>query len=121
MEERAGTSVYIVADATLAGSEHKIEAAEARAPTRTRPAQGAINIESGYTDEDEPVAEETAEEDEAESETASEDASEEKGDGQRRRKRRRRRGRRAEGEAREDGDAAQAAGGRLYTSPSPRD
>ncbi|MEQ8612079.1 MAG: Rne/Rng family ribonuclease [Parvibaculum sp.] len=110
VEERYGTSVYIVADATLAGSEHKIEAAEARAPTRTRPAQGAINIESGYTDEDEPVAEETAEEDEAEAETASEDASEEKGDGQRRRKRRRRRGRRAEGEAREDGDAAQASG-----------
>ncbi|MEQ8328347.1 MAG: Rne/Rng family ribonuclease [Parvibaculum sp.] len=110
VEERYGTSVYIVADATLAGSDHKIEAAEARAPTRTRPAQGAINIESGYTDEDEPVAEETAEEDEAEAETASEDASEEKGDGQRRRKRRRRRGRRAEGEAREDGDAAQASG-----------
>ncbi len=60
MEERYGTSVYIVADATLAGSEHKIEAAEARAPTRTRPAQGAINIESGYTDEDEPVAGGTA-------------------------------------------------------------
>ncbi|MEP0708014.1 MAG: ribonuclease E/G [Parvibaculum sp.] len=110
VEERYGTSVYIVADATLAGSEHKIEAAEARAPTRTRPAQGAINIESGYTDEDEPAVEETAEEDEAEAETASEDASEEKGDGQRRRKRRRRRGRRAEGEAREDGDAAQASG-----------
>ncbi|MBO6634107.1 ribonuclease E/G [Parvibaculum sp.] len=112
VEERYGTSVYIVADATLAGSEHKIEPAEARAPTRTRPAQGAINIESGYADEDEPAVEETAEEDEEEAETASQDASEEKGDGQRRRKRRRRRGRRgAEGDAREESDAAQASRG----------
>src|SRR5690606_19394147 len=111
-EERYGTSVYIVADATLAGSEHKIEAAEARAPTRARPAQGAINIESGYADDDaEPVAEEIVEDDEEESEAAGRDASEEKGDGQRRRKRRRRRGRRGEGEAREDGETTTQASG----------
>ncbi|MFN4230151.1 ribonuclease E/G [Parvibaculum sp.] len=89
VEERYGTSVYIEADATLAGSEHKIETAEARALTRTRPALGAINVESGYTEEEEePVVEETSDEDETE-ETAS-DAGEDKGDGQRRRKRRRR-------------------------------
>ncbi len=89
VEERYGTSVYIEADATLAGSEHKIETAEARALTRTRPAQGAINVESGYAEEEEePVVEETSDEDETE-ETAS-DAGEDKGDGQRRRKRRRR-------------------------------
>ncbi|MBO6667475.1 ribonuclease E/G [Parvibaculum sp.] len=89
VEERYGTSVYIEADATLAGSEHKIETAEARALTRTRPALGAINVESGYTEEEEePVVEETSDEDETE-ETAS-DVGEDKGDGQRRRKRRRR-------------------------------
>lgn len=112
VEERYGASVYIVVDTTLAGSEHKIEPAEARAPTRQRPSQSAINIESGYTDEDEPAVEETAEEEDGEeAEAAGQDTSEEKGDGQRRRKRRRRRGRRdTEGEAREEGTAVQASG-----------
>ncbi len=52
IEERYGTSVYVEADATLKGSEHRIELAEARALTRTRPAQGAINIETAYTGEE---------------------------------------------------------------------
>ncbi len=52
IEERYGTSVYIEADATLAGSEHKVEAAEARALTRTRPSASAISIESGYAGDD---------------------------------------------------------------------
>ncbi|ABS64883.1 ribonuclease, Rne/Rng family [Parvibaculum lavamentivorans DS-1] len=115
VEERYGTSVYIEADATLTGSEHRIEPAEARALTRTRPAQGAINIESGYADEeDEPVIAETEDEadDEAEAAEASGDSADRnradnaEGDGQRRRKRRRRKrkpdGERAEGETQQD-------------------
>ena len=104
VEERYGTSVYVEADATLAGSAHKIEPAEARALTRTRPAQGAINIESGYAEDEEPdVAEvEDVEDEEDESETSARDGAdngEDKGaDGQRRRRRRRRRGGKRNGE-----------------------
>ncbi|MEP5665658.1 Rne/Rng family ribonuclease [Parvibaculum sp.] len=107
VEERYGASVFIEADATLAGSEHKIETAEARALTRTRPAQGAINIESGYTEEDEPAVTETApDEDEADETNADAEAGDGKDDGQRRRKRRRRK-RRPAGE----GDTPREANG----------
>jgi len=108
VEERYGTSVFIEADATLAGSEHKIETAEARALTRTRPAQGAINVESGYAEEDEPAVTETAaDEDETNGETnADAEAGDGKSDGQTRRKRRRRK-RRPAGE----GDAPREANG----------
>ncbi|MFN3934100.1 ribonuclease E/G [Parvibaculum sp.] len=121
VEERYGVSVYVEADATLAGSDHKIEPAEARALTRTRPAQGAINAESGYAEEEEPAAaeaeEETDDEEEEESESSARSSSDEKGDergdGQRRRRRRRRRGgkRNGEAEARGDGEAHEHADG----------
>ncbi|MEW6090453.1 MAG: ribonuclease E/G [Pseudomonadota bacterium] len=121
VEERYGVSVYVEADATLAGSDHKIEPAEARALTRTRPAQGAINAESGYAEEEEPAAaeaeEETDDEEEEESESSARSSSDEKGDergdGQRRRRRRRRRGgkRNGEVEARGDGEAHEHAEG----------
>ena len=117
VEERYGTSVYVEADATLAGSAHKIEPAEARALTRTRPAQGAINIESGYAEEEEPeVAEvEDVEDEEDESETSARDGAdngEDKGgDGQRRRRRRRRRGGKRNGEADARGETEAAAEG----------
>ncbi|MBX3492480.1 MAG: ribonuclease E/G [Parvibaculum sp.] len=112
IEERYGVSVYIEADATLTGSDHRIEQAEARALTRTRPAQGAINIESGYAAEDDDVAD-AVDEDEAEDEaeetqaTAPKRGSSEDGEGQRRRKRRRRR--RKPGEEREAGGENEAA------------
>ena len=121
VEERYGVSVYVEADATLAGSDHKIEPAEARALTRTRPAQGAINAESGYAEEEEPAAaeaeEETDDEEEEESESSarsfSDEKGDERGDGQRRRRRRRRRGgkRNGEAEARGDGEAHEHAEG----------
>ncbi|MGB5947931.1 MAG: ribonuclease E/G, partial [Parvibaculum sp.] len=99
IEERYGTSIYIEADHLLKGSEHRIEVAEARALTRARPAQGAINIETAFTEE-EPVVEEVAEEAEeaAEAETHARKGEEEHEDGGRRRRRRRRRrgGRRGE-------------------------
>ncbi|MEQ8266789.1 MAG: ribonuclease E/G [Parvibaculum sp.] len=107
VEERYGTSVYIEADATLTGSDHRIEAAEARALTRTRPSAGAISIESGYED-DESVADEPeeAEEEDAEEvrgEARGETDGESKEDGQRRRRRRRRKRKPGtEGEARSD-------------------
>ncbi|MBC7102944.1 MAG: Rne/Rng family ribonuclease, partial [Parvibaculum sp.] len=106
VEERYGTSVFIEADATLAGSDHKIEQAEARALTRTRPAQGAINIESGYTEEEEEPAVGEIDEEEAEETGADAKAGDGKGDGQPRRKRRRRK-RRPAGE----GDTAREANG----------
>jgi len=43
VEERYGVSIYIESDHDLKGSDHRIEPAEARARTRTRPAVGAIN------------------------------------------------------------------------------
>ena len=99
IEERYGTSIYIEADHLLKGSEHRIEVAEARALTRARPAQGAINIETAFTEE-EPVVEEVAEEAEeaAEAETHAHKGEDEHEDGGRRRRRRRRRrgGRRGE-------------------------
>jgi len=106
VEERYGTSVFIEADATLAGSDHKIEPAEARALTRTRPAQGAINIESGYTEEEEEPAVEEIDEEESEETGADAKAGDGKEDGQPRRKRRRRK-RRPAGE----GDTAREANG----------
>lgn len=106
VEERYGTSVFIEADATLAGSDHKIEPAEARALTRTRPAQGAINIESGYTEEEEEPAVEEIDEEESEETCADAKAGDGKEDGQPRRKRRRRK-RRPAGE----GDTAREANG----------
>ncbi|MDP2125471.1 MAG: Rne/Rng family ribonuclease [Parvibaculum sp.] len=120
IEDRYGVSVYIEADAALTGSDHRIEQAEARALTRTRPAQGAISIESGYTAEDEDIVDAVDEdEDEAEDEQTADAAptrgaaEEADGDGQRKRKRRRRRRKpgeereaRGENEAAADGDAA---------------
>ncbi|PKQ04412.1 MAG: ribonuclease E/G, partial [Alphaproteobacteria bacterium HGW-Alphaproteobacteria-11] len=112
IEERYGVSVYIEADATLTGSDHRIEQAEARALTRTRPAQGAINIESGYAAEDDDVVD-AVDEDDAEDEAqetqeaAPARGSSEDGEGQRRRKRRRRR--RKPGEEREAGSENEAA------------
>ncbi|MFN4355654.1 Rne/Rng family ribonuclease [Parvibaculum sp.] len=111
VEERYGVSVYVEADPTLAGSDHKVELAEARALTRTRPAQGAINAESGYSDEEEPEAaeiedesDEEEEESEASTRSAPEDKNDERGDGQRRRKRRRRRGGKRNGETEARGE-----------------
>jgi ribonuclease E len=95
IEERYGTSVYIEADPTLKGSEHRVEQAEARALTRTRPAAGAVNIENTYNDEEEDLVVEEAideEEDQDETgETAPAQARETRGDEQGPRKRRRRR------------------------------
>jgi ribonuclease E len=118
IEERYGTSVYIEADHTLKGSEHRIEQAEARALTRTRPAIGAINIESAYNEEEEPVVEDAIdEEDEEEAEEAAPAQArdgrgeardtEARGDEQGPRKRRRRR-RKKRGE--EGGEAGSPAG-----------
>ena len=110
VEERYGVSVYVEADATLAGSDHKVEPAEARALTRTRPAQGAINVESGYAEEDEPAVADVEDEDDEEEESeasarsTSDEKSDERGDGQRRRKRRRRRGGKRNGEAEARGE-----------------
>ncbi len=112
IEERYGTSVYVEADASLKGSEHRVEHAEARALTRTRPAIGAINIETAYTEEPEPVIEEpVVEEDEEEEEEASAQPRERRGDegeeeGPRRKRRRRRR--RGGGRRDEEGTEAQA-------------
>ncbi|MDO8838194.1 MAG: ribonuclease E/G [Parvibaculum sp.] len=108
IEDRYGVSVYIEADTTLTGSDHRIEQAEARALTRTRPALGAINIESGYMAEDEDIVD-AVEEDEAEAEDEAEQTAEavstrgasEEGDGDGQRKRKRRRRRRKPGEERE--------------------
>ncbi len=116
VEERYGVSVYVEADATLAGSDHKVEQAEARALTRTRPAQGAINVESGYTEEEEPAVAEDDGDEEEESEAAaqggSDDKSDDRGDGQRRRRRRRRRGgkRNGEAETRDENEPREASG-----------
>jgi ribonuclease E len=118
VEERYGVSVYVEADATLAGSDHKVEQAEARALTRTRPAQGAINVESGYTEEEEPAVAEAEddgdeeEESEAAAQGGSDDKSDDRGDGQRRRRRRRRRGgkRNGEAETRDENEPREASG-----------
>ncbi|MCE9650388.1 MAG: Rne/Rng family ribonuclease [Parvibaculum sp.] len=104
IEERYGTSVYIEADPTLKGSEHRVEQAEARALTRTRPAAGAINIENTYSDEEEDLVVEDAIDEEEDDEEAAEAApaqaretrggegrGEARGDEQGPRKRRRRR------------------------------
>ncbi|HEY4343799.1 MAG TPA: ribonuclease E/G [Parvibaculum sp.] len=68
IEERYGMSVYIEADHTLKGSEHRIEQAEARALTRTRPAAGAINIENTYNEEEDLVVEDVIDEEDEEEE-----------------------------------------------------
>ena len=114
IEDRYGVSLYIEADATLTGSDHRIEQAEARALTRTRPAQGAINIESGYAADDEDVVdavEEDEDEDEAEqtSEAVSTRAASDEGDGEGQRKRKRRRRRRKPGEERGAGAESETA------------
>ncbi|KAB7740526.1 Rne/Rng family ribonuclease [Parvibaculum sedimenti] len=112
IEERYGTSVYVEADASLKGSDHRVEHAEARALTRTRPAIGAINIETAYTEEPEPVIEEpVVEEDEEEEEEASAQPRErrgEEGDEEGPRRKRRRRRRRGGGRRDEEGTEAQA-------------
>ena len=123
IEDRYGLSVYIEADATLKGSDHRIEQAEGRALTRTRPAVGAINIESAYTEEDEPVIEEPSDdEDEDTNETASDAKSDARGggdaDGPRKRRRRRRRkpgSDNASGTSSEDGDEQDDADAKAET------
>tara|TARA_R110002074_G_scaffold276809_3_gene448192 strand:+ start:5604 stop:8348 length:2745 start_codon:yes stop_codon:yes gene_type:complete len=121
IEERYGLSVYIEADASLKGSDHRIEQADARALTRTRPAAGAINIESTYADEEDPIVEDVIDEDEdeddAEEATASEprqaraprEGREPRGDDDQPRKRRRRR-RRKKGEEGAEDSASSAEG-----------
>lgn len=118
IEQRYGLSVYIEADASLKGSDHRIEQAEARALTRTRPAAGAINIESTYADEEDPIAEDVSdeEEDEGEAEEASareprapREGREPRGDDDQPRKRRRRR-RRKKGEDGAEDNASSAEG-----------
>ena len=120
IEQRYGLSVYIEADASLKGSDHRIEQAEARALTRTRPAAGAINIESTYAEEEDPIVDdvidEEEEEDEAEEATTSETREprapregrerEPRGDDDQPRKRRRRRRRKKGEEGAEDGSAS---------------
>jgi len=111
VEERYGTSVYVEADPMLKGSEHRVETAEARALTRTRPAIGAINIESAYTEEEPAVEDVTVDEDEDEEEDEATEATsqpreargprgddEEEGPRRKRRRRRRRGGRREDGQ-----------------------
>jgi ribonuclease E len=116
IEERYGTSIYVEAEHTLKGSEHRVEQAEARARTRTRPAAGAINIENTYADED-PVVEDIVDEVEDEEETEEAEAparqgrgearGEEREDNPRKRRRRRRRkgGQEPHGEQAAHGDA----------------
>ncbi|MGV8996538.1 MAG: Rne/Rng family ribonuclease [Parvibaculaceae bacterium] len=70
IEDRYELSVYIEADHTLKGSEHRVEQAEARDKTRTRPAAGAINIENTYAEEDDLIVEDVIDEDEDEAEEA---------------------------------------------------
>ena len=121
IEERYGLSVYIEADASLKGSDHRIEQAEARALTRTRPAAGAINIESTYADEEDPIVEDVIDEEEDEDDTEEASASEPRearparegreprGDDDQPRKRRRRR-RRKKGEDGAEGSNVSADG-----------
>ncbi|NIJ42621.1 ribonuclease E [Parvibaculum indicum] len=91
IEDRYNVSIYVEGDATLSGSDHEVEVAEPRKRTRTRPAMGAINIESTYADEpgEDAAAEEDRSEDE-ESEQATRDDDEESGRRNGRRRRRRR-------------------------------
>ncbi len=97
MEERYGLSVYIEADPSLKGSEHRVEQADARALTRTRPAAGAINIETAYTtdEKDDLVVDDVSDEDENDENATEGEANggtrEARGDDQGPRKRRRRR------------------------------
>ena len=124
IEERYGTSVYIEADHTLKGSEHRVEQAEARALTRTRPAAGAINIESAYNEEEEPVVEDVIDEEDEEEEAegaapaqqreprnADARGAEARGDDQNPRKRRRRRRRKKGEEGSEGGEGSHDAAG----------
>ena len=109
IEERYGLSVYVEADPTLKGSDHRIEQAEARAPTRARPSASAINIETAYTDEpEEATVEDVINEADEEEEVTSSDKRETRGDAlgddQGPRKRRRRRRRKKGDEGAEDGD-----------------
>jgi len=106
IEERYGLSVYVEADATLKGSDHRIEQAEARSPTRARPAAGAINIETAYSDEpeEEVVVDVEAEDDEAETSTRREARDDEQP-----RKRRRRRRRKKSDETTDGGDESEAS------------
>ena len=108
IEERYGLSVYVEADATLKGSDHRIEQAEARAPTRARPSASAINIETAYSDEpEEDIVEEVeaeVEEDEVETSTRREARDDEQP-----RKRRRRRRRKKGDDSAEGGEENEAA------------
>tara|TARA_R110002110_G_scaffold84800_4_gene220504 strand:- start:3877 stop:6456 length:2580 start_codon:yes stop_codon:yes gene_type:complete len=120
IEERYGTSVYIEADAALAGSEHKVEAAEARALTRTRPSASAISIESGYAGDDDAAraaddaAAAQADEEDAQPAEAEDDAS---GNGQPKNKRRRRSKRKPDSESK-PGDENNAPGDSAGTDDS---
>ena len=96
IEDHYNVSVYVEADATLSGSEHEIEVAEARKRTRSRPAMGAINIESTYADE--PV-EEVEEEEAVAEETEEQSSREGEEEGGRKNGRRRRRKRKPRDES----------------------
>ena len=91
IEERYGLSVYIEAEHSLKGSEHRIEQAEARALTRTRPAAGAINIENTYSEEEEDLVVEGVTDEDEEEETQDTASMQTHGEDQGTRKRRRRR------------------------------
>ena len=90
IEDRYNVSIYVEADTTLSGSEHEVEVAEPRKRTRTRPAMGAINIESTYSDEPVEDNDDDESEEEDESEQAARDDEEEGGRRNGRRRRRRR-------------------------------
>jgi len=108
IEERYSVSVYIETDHSLKGSEHRVEGAEARARTRTRPAVGAINVETAFSDEDPVIEEEIVETEEDEDDAISSegesaqrssderDDADGEGGARRKRRRRRRRGRGSE-------------------------
>ena len=93
IEERYGVSVYVEADTTLKGSDHRIEQAEGRAPTRARPSTSAVHIETAYSDEpDEAVIEDESDEaEEVEKSSAPSNSRDAHGDEEAPRKRRRRR------------------------------
>ncbi|MGB3808983.1 MAG: ribonuclease E/G [Parvibaculum sp.] len=124
IEERYGTSVYIEAEPMLKGSEHRIEQAEARALTRTRPAAGAINIENTYNEEEDLVIDNVIEEEQDEEDEvttpaqprARETHDAEAGDDEQGPRKRRRRRRRKKGE-----EGSEAGNGHAAEGHAPKD
>ncbi|MAB13174.1 Rne/Rng family ribonuclease [Parvibaculum sp.] len=99
IEDRYNVSIYVEGDATLSGSEHDVQVAEPRKRTRTRPAMGAINIESTYADEPGEDAAAEAEEDQSADDENEQAAREDDEDSGRRNGRRRRRRRKPRDDA----------------------